>query len=106
MLAKDRKLNLALASVRQRLKDFSRIHSDFLLVRYKNGNGLGMVVVGKNISRKATLRNKIKRHLYLVIESFFVQHTNVDIVVIVKKNQEINTLKQLLEKLLQETTSR
>lgn len=85
MLVKNRKLNLANAQVRQRLSSFSRVYSNNLLLKYGGGNPAAMVVVGKNVSKKAVERNKIKRHLYILIEDFFKRNNSFQLVIFVKK---------------------
>lgn len=70
MLAKSRKLNLSKLEVRREVRTFNRLTSPHLLVKYSQ-LGLefaGSVVVSKQVSVRATVRNAVKRKLYQELE--------------------------------------
>ncbi len=100
MLAKNRKLNLASAEMRQRLPFFSRIHSSSLVLKCGAGEPIAMVVVGKNVSKKAVVRNAIKRHLYVLIEDFFRNSNSLQLVIIVKKLVSTSKISEEFKKII------
>ena len=61
------------------------------------------IVVGKKISKKAVLRNKLKRRLREILRKKLAQIKNVDGVLVAKKgleNKNFKDLEEILERLL------
>lgn len=110
MLAKKNKLNLSKPEVRLLVRSFSRLQSEHLLLKYAVGlrakTNAALVVVSKSASKKATLRNKIRRHCYLRIESAFSQRANLQLIVWVRRFTPLPVLLVELEDNLHRIFSR
>lgn len=83
-------------------KGAKRIESKNLSVLYKPASALGFgVLVGRKISNKATVRNKIKRIIYEAIQEILLSFKkNYNILIIAKpntKNTDKTELKEEIE---------
>ena len=91
-------------------KDFDRVFkygksskNDFLLLKFKNNNledSRFGIVVGKKVSKKAVVRNKIKRRLTEIIKKKLDKiKRGIDVVLITNPGLEKEKFKNLEEKI-------